>query len=249
MSLGRKKESTPPPPPPVEAPAPALNRAIYTNAQGDVTTTFVDGQSQYTSTRLSPGNQRLRNLGQQQVERLANAFAQPLPNLDQEHNALSNRLFDQIAQALNDGLDRVRGQVASSNAQRFGGSLNSTFGTQLLRDVEADRGRQLQSARLDADLQAEDTVNARFQQQENARLTRLNVFSSLLGGLSGQSQLYGQLGAETLDSSRRQRDARLAQIENLQAQYSQPARQTQQSTRRSALSSTLLNTLTFGLFG
>jgi hypothetical protein len=205
MTFGRPRRNDPSPQPlptaPRLTPQPsALGSLTLRSPLGDTTRTRQQGNTLTTSTQLGAGNQAVANqllLNTQQTLGELNVTPQALV---QQAEALANQQFEQLALTINDEAQQQRSQLESQNAQRFGGSLNATFGTDLLARQEAARLANLQQARLATTEAAQD----RLAQQDAMRQQRLGLLTSVLDGLNATGTTASLQGLSLLQSDRNQ---------------------------------------------
>jgi hypothetical protein len=197
---------------------------------GDTTRTRQQGNTLTSSTQLGAGNQALANqllLNTQQTLGELNTTPQALV---QQAEALANEQFDQLAQAINDEAQQQRSQLESQNAQRFGGSLNATFGTDLLARQEAARLSTLQQARL----ATTEAAQERLAQREANRQQRLGLLASVLDALNTTGSNASLQGFSLLQADRNQVANRALAVDELRQNVALRRQQVLDS-RRAAL--------------
>ena len=209
MSLGRRRRQ------PEPAPIQPLTTRFEVNAPtGDRVISEQVGTTQRINTELSPLSQRLVGLSSNEVNRLANTLARPNKQREQKLVDLSNRQFTSLSDAINRSADDQVSLLRSQNAQRFGGSLNSTFGNDAIARVEGERQRELRDARLSSDLDATNRLRA----EDTDRINRLNVFNGLLNGFENTTNTFGSLGSNALQRSQQLATQRASAIDRFNLQ-------------------------------
>lgn len=89
-------------------------------------------------------------------------------------------LFDKLRKAIDETSNLRLAETESNLAQRFGGSLNSTFGNDLLGRIEKERLNAVENAKMDATL-------AGNQFAEDLNVSRINKLKALQGYFSNLS--------------------------------------------------------------
>lgn len=207
MPIGRKKNQA------LSEVPPQITRFESLLPTGDKLITESSGGTDRSYTQLSPATQELVNTSQEGLNNLSQNLILPDSQRLSQIASRSDALYSSLSKAVNTGYDKAFGQVAADNVVRFGGALNSTFGSQLLSEVESQRQQNLAQAKLQADLTAEDLMI----QDESSKINRIDALNSLLTGLNNTQLDAVKLGQSTLQSSRdiaNQRSLALTRLNN-----------------------------------
>lgn len=216
MTFGRPRRNDPSPqplPPPIRlTPRPSsLSTLTLTSPLGDTTRTRQQGNTLSTSTQLGAANQALANQLFDNTQQTLLELGTPPQALVQQAEALANQQFEQLATSINDEAQQQRSQLESQNAQRFGGSLNATFGNDLLARQEAVRLANLQQARL----ATTEAAQERLAQQQAARQQRLALLTSVLDAINATGSNASQQGLSLLQTDRNQVANRALAVDEL----------------------------------
>ena len=181
MSFGKKKSA--PKPTPIKAPAP-VTTVNYLSPLGDATTTKRKGSTQTTTTTLGSASQGLVNWGQLGSEMELENLVSPSEARRNDVRDLSNALYQQQADRINLDTSQLRQTAQTGLSKRFGHSAASTFGNQLLAEIDGQGLKQRNDARLSADMLANDLDV----QDEARRVQRLNPFQNILSSIEDRSR-------------------------------------------------------------
>lgn len=191
----------------------ALNRVNVGNAQGDRVVAEWQGNTLYSTLFPSQQTQTQLTTAQRGMTELTQALAQPARQEQREAQHLADQQFEQARTVIRQEADRTRDALRSQNAERFGGSLNATFGQTALAEVERQRETQLQQARQEADWEAQ----GRLQALQDSRLQRLGALSALVSGNNEQASTLASLGGGLVMEDRQRRQNRRNALEQLRA--------------------------------
>jgi hypothetical protein len=144
-------------------------------------------QSSSTTTsslsQLTPTFRRNLNRNQTLIQQLTNQLVRPPQAETRRIQSYQNTFFDKLRNAINQSADASYSKTQSDLAKRFGGSLASTFGTDLLSRLEKNRLGAIEDARTEAELVGQQL----FQEAEQSRIRKLqalqNQFSQLASAL------------------------------------------------------------------
>jgi hypothetical protein len=181
MSLGKKKSS--PKPTAIKSPPP-VTTVDYRSPLGDTTSTTRSGNTQTTQTTLGQSSQELVNWGQLGSDIELEALVSPSEARRQDLQALADAVYQRQANQINLDTSQLRQTAQTGLSKRFGHSAASTFGNQLLADIDGQGLKQRSDARLSADMLAND-LDA---QDEERRIQRLNTFQNILNSIDDRSR-------------------------------------------------------------
>jgi hypothetical protein len=102
----------------------------------------------------------------------------------QDLRTLSDAVYQRQADQINLDTSQLRQTAQTGLSKRFGHSAASTFGNQLLADIDGQGLKQRSDARLSADLLANDLDL----QDEDRRIQRLNTFQNMLNSIDDRSR-------------------------------------------------------------
>ncbi len=210
MSFGKKKSKTPKIK--ISAP-PAIQQFEFRSPTGDVFKTRQEGTTQVNESQLGDFSQNVVSQSQQGISNLADALKRPDAQRAADIRRRSDDQFQLQAQNINQEADTIFSKARSTLAKRFGGSINSTFGNDLLARLEGNRLGQLTDARRRSNLLGEQLALS----DEDSKIRRIGVFQSFLNDLTAQAQGFAQTGSSLLQNeNRRASDIAIARASLLQ---------------------------------
>lgn len=213
MSSGRKKSKNK-----IKAPPP-ITRTEYNLPTGDNFTTSTEGGTQRFTSSLSGATSNLVRQSQSGLETLAKELRRPSSQRARDIRKRGDDFFDLQAESINENADDLFKRTQSNLNQRFKGSLNSTFGSDLLSKVEDDRLNRLMRSRKESNLLAEDL----FKSDEDSRVRRFALFQNYLSDINNQARGLASQGSNVLSSER----ARATKVAIAEANLEQRDRQLQ----------------------
>ncbi|MDH4378764.1 MAG: hypothetical protein QE263_02515 [Vampirovibrionales bacterium] len=181
MSFGKKKSA--PKPTAIQAPPP-VTTVNYVSPLGDTTATTRSGSTQTTQTTLGPSSQELVSWSQLGSGLELDNLVNPSEGRRQDLQNLADDVYQRQADQINLDTSQLRQTAQGNLSRRFGHSVASTFGNQLLADIEGQGLKQRTDARLSADMLANDLDV----QDEERRIQRLNTFQNILNNIDDRSR-------------------------------------------------------------
>jgi hypothetical protein len=122
------------------------------------------------------------NWTQQAMSRLSRDLVQRPGAEAQKIESYQKQLFEKLSQAIHESADASLSRTQSNLAKRFGGSISSTFGTDLLSRIEKQRMQSISDAQLDASLTGYQLAN----ELDQMKTRKLSALQGQFSHLSSQ---------------------------------------------------------------
>lgn len=169
MSFGRKSRQ--PQFQPFKVVLPTGDRIVQRYNDGAIE--VVPKLSQASKHQLAQSNRAIKQLTNELIRR---------PGQERELiNSQKQLFYDRLRRAIDEASNARVSQTRSDLARRFGGSLNATFGNDLLSRLERERLNATREAQTDSTLFGQYLLNA----ADQSRLLKLQALQGQMGALLG----------------------------------------------------------------
>lgn len=181
-----------------DAPPPMARGRQFSDVMGNRFVTRMHRGQEVSSTRLRGPSRQIVSGAQHGIRNLSDQLRRSEPQRQRERDVKSNELYGEFSNDINQNARLSQNRTRSRLSQTLGGSMRSTFGNNLLAQLERSRLKTLSDARGQS-----RQLAYQFQNDEDTnRMRRLSMFQGVLDSYNNRAMGSSQLGSALLSGER-----------------------------------------------